>query len=98
MLRRIVLVIGWSLVAAGILVLLVRHAAGAGVEAVVIGGLILIGTLFEKQRYGERGERPLGPDWVRSSETFIDPGSGRAMVVYEHSRTRERRYVPVDGS
>lgn len=97
MLRLVVLVIGCGLLAGGVVVLLVSHATGAGLEAILVGGLILIGTLFEKVRYGEGHGRPLGADWVRSNETFIDPGSARTMVVYEHSRTGERRYVAVDG-
>lgn len=97
MLRLIVLVLGAGLSVAGLLILLGHHGAvGAGVQALVLGLLILAGTWFERLRYGESDTPPGGPDWERTDDTFIDPASGRPMVVYQHRRSGKRRYVPMN--
>ncbi len=94
MLRLFVLLLGAALAVAG--ALLLRHGvSGAGIEALLLGLLLLIGTLFERLRYGESDRAPDGPDWERTDDTFIDPVSGRAMVVYQHRRSGKRRYVPL---
>ncbi len=94
MLRAIVLLLGAALALGGLFTALVGQATGAGIEAMVLGGLLVVGTLLEKLRYGESSEIPRGPDWSRSDETFVDPASGRRMTVYENGRTGQRRYVP----
>lgn len=96
MLRALVLAVGTVLLLVGLLGVVAGHATGAGLEALVVGALMVGGTVFEKLRYGESRDVPRGADWVRSDETFIDPTSGRTMVVFEHRRTGKRRYVPLD--
>ena len=96
MLRAVVLALGIALGLGGLFVTLAGHATAAGLEAILLGALLVGGTVFEKLRYGESDTIPRGPDWVRSDESFIDPASGRVMQVYEHRRTGRRRYVPLD--
>lgn len=96
MLRLLVLVLGVGLSVAGGLILLAHVGSiGAGLEALVLGVLVLVGTWFERLRYGESVVAPTGPDWERTDETFIDPTSGRTMVVYQHRHSGKRRYVPL---
>ncbi len=95
MLRLLVLLLGVGLSLAGLLILATHGDTGAGIEALVLGLLVLIGTWFERLRYGESDTPPTGPDWERTDESFIDPGSGRPMVVYQHRRSGKRRYVPL---
>ena len=96
MLRGFVLVLGAALALGGLWTALVGRATGAGIEAMVVGALLVAGTLFEKLRYGESQEAPRGPDWSRSDETFVDPASGRRLTVYENHRTGQRRYVAAE--
>ena len=96
MLRALVLLVGAALALGGLWTALVGHATGAGIEAMVVGGLLVAGTLFERLRYGESRDIPRGPDWSRSDETFVDPASGRRVAVYENGRTGQRRYVPLE--
>lgn len=96
MLRVFVLVLGAALALGGLFTALVGKATGAGIEAMLLGGLLVAGTLLEKLRYGESSEIPRGPGWSRSDETFVDPSSGRRMIVYENGRTGQRRYVALE--
>lgn len=94
-LRVFVLVLGAALLVGGVVVLVVHGPWGAGIEALVFGGLLLAGTWFERLRYGESAPPAADSDWQRTDETFIDPASGRPMVVYEHRHSGKRRYVPI---
>ena len=93
MARTVLLAVGLVFVVGGVLAALLAHAVGAGIEFIVFGVLVWIGTLFEKLRYGEADTAPSGPEWRKTEESFIDPGTGRAMTVYENTRTGQRRYV-----
>ena len=95
MLRMFVLLLGAALSLGGLLVLIVHGPRGAGLQALVLGLLLLGGTLFERLRYGESDTPPAGADWERTDETFVDPGSGRPMAVYQNRSTGKRRYVPI---
>jgi hypothetical protein len=76
--------IGIGLIACGI------HAPGW--QALAIGVIVLIGTLFERWRYRRIEEAPKG-HWQRTGEQFIDPSSGDPVEVMFDPRTGERRYV-----
>jgi len=76
--------VGIGLIACGV------HAPGW--QALAIGVIVLIGTLFERWRYRLIEERPKG-DWQRTGEQFIDPSSGEPVEVMFDPRTGERRYV-----
>ena len=96
MLRLFVLLLGAALSVGGVLALVLgRGARGAAIEALVLGVLLLVGTLFERLRYGESDAPPPGSDWERTDESFVDPVSKRPMAVYQHRRSGERRYVPL---
>ena len=79
--------VGIGLIACGV------HAPGW--QALGIGVIVLIGTLFERWRYRRIEEPPKG-DWQRTGEQFIDPSTGDPVEVMFDPRTGERRYVAGD--
>jgi hypothetical protein len=76
--------VGIGLIACGV------HAPGW--QALVIGVIVLIGTLFERWRYRRIEEPPKG-HWQRTGEQFIDPSSGDPVEVMFDPDTGERSYV-----
>jgi len=76
--------VGIGLIACGV------HAPGW--QALAIGLIVLIGTLFERWRYRHIEEPPEG-NWQRTGEQFIDPSTGDPVEVMFDPRTGERRYV-----
>jgi hypothetical protein len=60
--------------------------------------ILLLGLLFERYVYKPVRPQPPGPGWDRTAEKFVDPRSGRTVVVYYNPRTGERRYVADTGS
>jgi len=76
--------VGIGLIACGV------HAPGW--QALAIGVIVLIGTLFERWRY-RRIEEPPNGHWQRTDEQFIDPSTGNPVEVMFDPRTGERRYV-----
>jgi hypothetical protein len=83
-------------------------AIPAGLWAVILGGVLLLGIAFERTRYrseaaerqsaspgpggGEAADAPLEPRFRRTDEIFIDPTTSLRMRVYLDSSTGERRY------
>jgi hypothetical protein len=91
MLRLVVIALGVLLIGAGLVILLCT-VGGAGWPVVVMGILVLLGTVFERWRY--RNVEDAGPvRSQRTGETFLDPVSGEPIEVYFDPRTGERRYV-----
>jgi hypothetical protein len=91
MLRTVVISVAAILVCAGIgLIASGIHAPGW--QALVIGLIVLVGTLFERWRYRHIEEPPKG-QWQRTGERFLDPSTGDAVEVMFDPRTGERRYV-----
>jgi|HubBroStandDraft_6_1064221.scaffolds.fasta_scaffold1688622_1 hypothetical protein len=91
MLRVVVIAVGALLVGAG-LVIMVWTVGGAGWPVLVMGILVLLGTLFERWRY--RNVEDAAPvQGQRTGETFLDPTTGEPIEVYFDPRTGERRYV-----
>jgi hypothetical protein len=76
--------IGIALIACGV------HAPGW--QALILGAIVLIGTLFERWRYS-RIEQPPAGQWQRTGEQFIDPSTGKPVEVVFDPRSGERRYV-----
>ena len=72
--------------------LVVCGVHGPGWQALTIGVIVLIGTLFERWRYRTIEEPPKGP-WQRTGEQFIDPSTGEPVEVMFDPGTGERRYV-----
>jgi hypothetical protein len=91
MLRTVVIAVAAILMCAGI-VLIACGVHVPGWQALVIGVIVLIGTLFERWRY-RRIEAPPEGQWQRTGERFIDPSSGDPVEVMFDARTGERRYV-----
>jgi hypothetical protein len=91
MLRAVVIAVGAILTCAGI-VLIACGAHVPGWQALAVGVIVLIGTLFERWRY-RRIEKPPNGNWQRTEEQFIDPSSGEQIEVMFDPRTGERLYV-----
>lgn len=91
MLRAFVLCFG-MLCCAGGGVGLAFGAGPAGLSALTLGFLILIGTIFER-RYGSNHPAPPGPGWEPTMENFIDPASGEHFEVWYNSKTGKRSYI-----
>ncbi len=64
-----------------------------GFVAVFWGGLILLGTLWERFRYKPLEAGRPGPGWVGTDERFVDDETGKPVRVYLEPATGERRYV-----
>jgi hypothetical protein len=91
MLRTVVITFAAILTCVGIgLIALGVHVPGW--QALALGSLILIGTLFERWRY-RRIEEPSNGRWQRTDEKFIDPSTGSPVEVLFDPTTGERRYV-----
>jgi hypothetical protein len=91
MLRTFVIAVAAILTCVGI-GLIARGVHAPGWQALAIGVIVLIGTLFERWRYRHIEERPNG-HWQRTDEQFIDPPTGDPVEVMFDPRTGERRYV-----
>lgn len=91
MLRGLLLVVAGALTLLG-LILLLRGQLGAGAYALGMGGLIILGTAFERWRYRPQDDRP-GAGWEPTGERFEDPKTGRTVQVFYDPRSGERRYV-----
>jgi hypothetical protein len=91
MLRTVVIAVAAILTCVGI-GLIACGVYAAGWQALALGAIVLIGTLFERWRYRQI-EEPLNGHWQRTDEQFIDPSSGDPVEVMYDPRTGERRYV-----
>jgi hypothetical protein len=89
-LRTLLLVFAGVLALIGV-ILLLRGQLGAGAYALGLGGLIVLGTVFEG-RYRSSHARP-GPDWKATGERFEDPQTGQTVQVFYDPGSGERRYV-----
>jgi hypothetical protein len=56
-------------------------------------GVVFLATLFERIYYKRLQSKSPGPDWVRTTERFVDPQTGRRVTIYVHPTTGERAYV-----
>lgn len=90
MLRTSLLVFAGAVALAGVLLLTLGLPGGA--QALGLGGLIVLGTVFERWRYRPNNARP-GADWQPTGERFEDPQTGKTVQVFYDSRSGERRYV-----
>jgi hypothetical protein len=91
MLRVAVLIFACVLMALGALLCATGIRSAGGIQLLVGGAVILIGTLFERWRYHNRNASAEG-DWQVTGERFVDPESGREMEVLYDPNTGERRY------
>jgi len=87
--------VGGTLFVAGLALHLVTgHGYG-----LIVGGVIVIGSVLLERRYRNRPESDDLPAdrWTPTAERFIDSESGVAMQVWVDSLTGERRYLPASG-
>ena len=91
MLRTAVIVVAAILTCVGI-GLIAGGVHAPGWQALILGVIVLIGTLFERWRY-RRIEPPTNGQWQRTDEQFFDPSTGDAVEVMFDPQTGERRYV-----
>lgn len=91
MLRNILLALGALIFAFGLVVLAKGYPGSFA--PLLIGGLIVVGTLFERVIYKRERHKPPGPEWSRTTERFVDPQTGATLTIYEHPATGERAYV-----
>jgi hypothetical protein len=91
MLRTVVIAAASILTCVGI-GLIACGVYAPGWQALAIGVIVLIGTLFERWRYRPI-EEARESDWQRTGEQFIDPSTGDPVEVMFDPRTGERRYV-----
>lgn len=78
---------GWSLIAG--------CTIGATLRLAVLGLVLLFALVVERWRYKPVTGRPPSPDWVATSERFVDPESGKLVTVFYQPATGERRYIAV---
>jgi hypothetical protein len=73
-------------------ILVIRGMPGPGVNVLALGGLIVLGTVFERWRYRPKSARP-GAAWEPTGERFEDPQTGKTVQVFYDPRSGQRRYV-----
>jgi hypothetical protein len=95
MLRVAVVILGLAFLFGGIVAGLVSRLPGVWIGPSILGGLILVGTLFERSRYKRLAEQNPGPGWTDTGERFRDPETGTLVSVYSRDHDGERRYVRV---
>ena len=92
MLRSLVIALGAICFAGGLFGLL----AGAWPVAfgpLILGALLLLGTLWERVRYKPLEVVKPGAGFVPTDERFVDDETGKVVRVYLEPATGERRYV-----
>ena len=90
MLRTTVLIIAGIVAAIGA-ALILTGVTLPGIQALIMGGLVVIGILFER-RYRHDNQQP-DSRWQATGERFVDPTSGKDVEVYYDPRSGKRRYV-----
>jgi hypothetical protein len=105
--RALVFAFGLLVFMGGILAIASRTpVAASGFWALAIGGLVMVGAVWQKSRYrSEAAERDnldpgpgggeagfLEPRFAPTNEQFVDPTTQRLMRVWVDPRTGERRY------
>ena len=93
MLRNILLALGATLIAAG-LVALIGGSFAPSVVAMVWGAILVFGILYERYVYKTIVDKPpTAKNWVKTTERFVDDKTGKTVTVYYNTLTGERAYV-----
>jgi hypothetical protein len=105
--RTILFIVGILLFVVGLLIIAAGgEAMAAGISPLLIGGVLVIAVVLERQRYrsetAERAAAPPGPGggepdplparFMPTDERFVDPTTSSVMRVYLDPATGERRY------
>jgi hypothetical protein len=97
MLRGIVIGFGAVCILGGSIALLAPGAAadagGAGLGALILGLVLVLGTVLERVRYKPLAHGAPGPGWERTAERFVNEETGKTVTVYVRPETGERMYV-----
>lgn len=92
MLRNFVLLLGAFLLAGGAIGM-AFHAGPEMLGPLILGALILIGTVFEPHYRGSNQPNPPSSAWERTQESFRDPETGEIVEVWYNKDNGERRYI-----
>jgi hypothetical protein len=93
MLRNFVLALGGALFLTGVMGLFAQ-AWGPSIVLMVWGVILTGGILYERYGYKKIVDKiPDGKGWTRTSERFVEAGTGRTVTVYVKPLTGERAYV-----
>jgi hypothetical protein len=95
MLRTAVLIFGCLVLALGAY-LCTKGVASGGIQTLVGGSVIVLGTLFERWRYHNTNASAEG-DWQPTGERFVDPETGKNVEVLYDPQSGERRYREIGG-
>ncbi len=57
------------------------------------GGLLILGTVYERVRYKPLEAQKPGAGWEKTGEKFYDDETGKLITVYIQPETGERQYV-----
>jgi len=92
MLRAVALLLAAALIVAG-LIALILGAFSPAITFGALGGMLAIGTLYERVFYKKTLSQAPGAGWQRTPERFVDPATGQPVTVYVHPVSGERQYV-----
>jgi hypothetical protein len=93
MLRNILLVLGGTLIAGGLIAMLGGSFAPSLI-AIVWGGVLVFGILYERYVYKTVVDTaPAGKNWVKTTERFVDDNTGKTVTVHYNTLSGERIYV-----
>jgi hypothetical protein len=80
---------------AALLIAAVLYLAGSflpfGLSLTLLGIGLLASLVFDR-RYKPASRGPVGPGWVDTGESFIDPETDRTVAVFARPETGERLY------
>ncbi len=92
-LRVVLLVLGVLAIVAALIVAVTGGPVPAVAWLGIMGAMLLVGIVFERGRYKPATPGHPGPGWVATDERFVDPDSGKEVIVYYQPSSGERRYV-----
>jgi len=92
MLRNVVLGIGLFILGCGVIAL-VTGGYPPAFAALIWGGLIVAGIVFERVRYKPLETGAPAGRFQRTTERFIDDETGQPVTVWTDPVTGERKYV-----
>ncbi len=74
-----------------------KGAGGRGLAIIAFYAvLVLVLLVIERARYKPILKSPPGAPWRETPERFVDPESGKLVVVWTHPETGKRAYVEAD--